>query len=641
MLRLLSRSIQTKPAVLQPTHWFSTTPTALKESRNDRKAQSNLADLRKRREKFAYLKQGTQRRRLDNKSASGRSGGGQSQQFESRMRRARDQKTKYEGARDFAIKHSETPEQRSMAEARILRQRAKQLKSRGTPGLGFTPARFKLMHIENEFGTDLNAISGGTRSLTIKELEEVVESARFDSLGLRKEVAAAATLMLTEQFSARNPQIKEDPEIKPSDIQALGIPEILGKTRIKGKQTAGVGPNVFLAAETGSGKTLAYALPLVSQLKQEEIESKNVASLRRERRPRALVVVPSRELVKQVAATFKRLSHTAKVRAVGLHQGMTRRRIRDMVEQGPIDILISTPGAVLRYMQRDAVFSPASVQRLVVDEADSMMDTHSFGEQMTRVLDLVRNANSTQDRTEQAVFVSATLPKQIREQIIRRYPDVVHVTTPSLHRAPQKLTQSFIDVSREFQGHRLNALWYVLRTAAADKHLIIFCNNKKHANLVHRQMYSRGIPALLLLGTRADRRSDKDKARVLRRDEKENEEGENGGDGVKVSRKPGNDADAWDKATWFVEQPEKEVEQPAVEEEDEVAEPISGADINDLQAPVPHYDREEVLQAFYSSDPIPDHLLPKVAVDPENAALADKNGANRKIMVCTDLASRG
>ncbi|KAJ1935076.1 hypothetical protein EC988_008601, partial [Linderina pennispora] len=280
-------------------------------------------------------------------------------------------------------------------------------------------------------------------------------------------------------------------EIRPTDIQALGIPEILGRTHIKGKHSHA--PSVFLAAETGSGKTLAYALPVISQLKQAE-----EAAQRRLARPRALVVVPSRELVVQVVGTFKRLAHTAKVRALGIHLGVTRRRIRDLAAQGPIDVLVTTPGAALRYMQRDPLLSPADVRHLVVDEADSLMDPRSFGEQMTRVLQLVHGANQTQKTQEQAVFVSATLPKLIREQIIRRYPDVVHVTTPSLHRAPQKLSQSFIDVSREFQGHRLNALWYVLRTAAADKHLIVFCNNKKHANLVHRQMYARGIPALLL-----------------------------------------------------------------------------------------------------------------------------------------------
>jgi superfamily II DNA/RNA helicase len=65
----------------------------------------------------------------------------------------------------------------------------------------------------------------------------------------------------------------------------LAIPEIVG------------GKNVLCAAETGSGKTVAYLAPIISGLRQEEAD---VGLLRLARRPRALVLVPSRELVAQV-----------------------------------------------------------------------------------------------------------------------------------------------------------------------------------------------------------------------------------------------------------------------------------------------------------------------------------------------------
>ncbi|KAJ2737876.1 hypothetical protein GGI20_006365, partial [Coemansia sp. BCRC 34301] len=313
---------------------------------------------------------------------------------------------------------------------------------------------------------------------------------------------------------------------------------------------------------TGSGKTLAYALPIISQLKQEEEDSaRSMSKLRRERRPRALILVPSRELVKQVTATLKKIGHQAKIRTVGLHLGVARRHLRELVEQGPIDVLVSTPGAILRYMGRDPLLSPASIRRMVVDEADSMMDSHSFGDQMDSVLDMVRRANSTQGRREQAIFVSATLPKMIREQIIHRYPDVTHVTTPSLHRAPLKLSQTFIDVSKEYQGHRLNALWFVLRTAATDKHLIIFCNNKTHANLVYRQLYKRGVPSLLLVGgsrppKKAVAKESQRRASLAAasREQLDEEEEERRRLIARNSRRPPRGANAWERATWFAGQ---------------------------------------------------------------------------------------
>ncbi|KAJ2808184.1 hypothetical protein H4R21_000175 [Coemansia helicoidea] len=597
--------------------------------------------------------------RVDALKGTGRSGGGRTQLLEARVRRARDQKEKFASAREFALRGSGSREEQSLAEARIQLQRSRQLKARGTPGIGFTPARFRLMPIDNESGTDLTALScespAGRKTMTARELRDQVELAMFDSLGLRADVVAAATELLEAQAQARAGS-GEAAGVRPTVIQALGIPEILGRTRVGAARHAGqsVGPNVFLAAETGSGKTLAYALPIVSQLKQEEeqLRGQAAAGLRRERRPRVVVVVPSRELVAQVTATFKSIGHRAKIRTVGVHLGLSRRGLREKAEQGPIDVLVATPGAVVRYMLKDRLLSPADVRRLVVDEADSMLDSFSFGDQITAVLDMAKRSSETQRRPLQAVFVSATLPKLIREQIIRRCPDVVHVTTPLLHRAPPRLAQTFVDVSKDFQGHKLNALWAVMRTAAADKHVIIFCNNKANANMVFRQLYRRGIPSLLLTG---GDQPPKDTAPAP-----------SGGKPSVAAATPAVGAEAaapsndpWESATWFpgqdeaaevseesevLEEPEaREEHEPADEAEDAAGEaPADRATrFNDLQAPIPRFNRGEVLRAFLGSDPVPRHLLPPVApanAGGDGAAQAD---GGRKILVCTDLASRG
>ncbi|KAJ1727148.1 hypothetical protein LPJ61_004730 [Coemansia biformis] len=625
-----------------------------------------------RKEQLARLQNSRHKMRVDSLKGKGRSGGGKTQLLESRVRRARDQKEKFAAAREFATRGSATKEEQSMAEARILLQRSRQLKSRDAPGMGFTPARFRLMPIDNESGTDLTALScesaAGRKSMTARELKEQVDQSAFDTLGLHADVAAAAIELLEAQ--AQNRQIK-DGSVRPTIIQALGIPEILGHTRIGEKRWAAAGasagPNVFLAAETGSGKTLAYALPIVSQLKQEEEEErrrgggKQAAALRRERRPRVLVVVPSRELVTQVTATFKSIGHKAKLRTVGVHLGLSRRGLREKAEQGPIDVMVATPGAVLRYMVKDPLFTPADVRRLVVDEADSMMDSFSFGDQISSVLDMVRKSNSTQGRAEQTVFVSATLPKLIREQIIRRCPDVIHVTTPLLHRAPPRLSQTFIDVSKDFQGQKLNALWSVLRTAAADKHVIIFCNSKTHANLVFRQLYRRGIPSLLLTGADSAKEAAAGRDQDAAADNDKEEEQEAATAAAARGRPPSDDP--WEQATWFPgqdevwaghddeheheheQETESEYEDPGerpseAAEEAGDEEPAHGTRAGDLQAPIPRFDRGEVLRAFLNSEPIPPHLLPAVAPAEADAGVVQACGT-RKLLVCTDLASRG
>ncbi|KAJ2343021.1 hypothetical protein GGF43_005796, partial [Coemansia sp. RSA 2618] len=368
-----------------------------------------------RRDQITGMKKGRHLKRVDSLQNKGRSGGGQTQLLEARMRRAQGQKDKFQSARDFVQRSTLSPGDQKLAEARILRQRSRQLKQRGTPGLGFTPARFRLLPIENETGTDLTALSSGQgthrRAMTVRELKEQVDASTFDNIGLHPAVAAAAARVLEAQIRVRR-QLKPDDavDVRLTEIQALGIPEILGRTRLgKGgtQQTTagdGVGPSVFLAAETGSGKTFAYALPLISMLKAEEeaAGARGMARLRRERRPRALVLVPSRELVAQVTAAFKSIAHGAKVRTVGVHLGLARRDLRIKAEQGPIDVMVATPSAALQYMVRDPLFTPGEVRRVVVDEADSMMDEYSFGDQIKQVLDMVRKANATQGRREQA-----------------------------------------------------------------------------------------------------------------------------------------------------------------------------------------------------------------------------------------------
>ncbi|KAJ1646570.1 hypothetical protein LPJ64_001960 [Coemansia asiatica] len=639
MLSALLRGLTKHPVPSAISPGLHTSSVASAGIPRSAKREEQIREQQSKREKWQHLKASTHRMRLSS-IRGGRSGGGQSQQMEARLRRSRDQRAKFDGARDFVNRTTVTQKERALAEARILRQRSRQLKKRGAPGMGFTPARFRLMPVENESGSDLGALVGAG------DVAEAVAKASFDNLGLSADVAGAARRLLVA--AQRTGSLRSEDELRPTEIQALGIPEILGCSRL-GKQKrisglkAGLGPNVFLAAETGGGKTLAYALPLMTQLKQEELDAAKeqgaLDKLRRERRPRALVVVPSRELVKQVTATFKQLGHSVKLRTVGMHLGVARRILRESIDNGPIDILVSTPGAVLRYMQRDAILSPSNIRRLVVDEADSMMDSHSFGDQSTKVLDLVHRANATQGLREQAVFVSATLPKLIRETIIQRYPDVVHVTTQQLHRAPQKLAQTFIDVSRDYQGHRLNALWFVLRTAANDRHLLIFCNTKDHANVVYRQLFRRGVPALLLVGS--DNKTTRDRIESVKQDAANRQ--------PVTRRRPPKDADAWEKAVWTIDEPHQTEatpsEQEAEPEPEPESEPINGVDIADLNAPIPRYDRDEVLRAFYSDEPIPAHLLPSLASkEPVEKPLLDpmvQQRFQRKIMVCTDLASRG
>jgi superfamily II DNA/RNA helicase len=91
--------------------------------------------------------------------------------------------------------------------------------------------------------------------------------------------------------------------------------------------------DVLVASHTGSGKTLAYLIPVVQELKRQEVEEGYVG---RPRRPRAVVLSPTRELTEQIGAVTKQLSHHMKIRSAVLSASGIMHPIRDAVLFGDL-----------------------------------------------------------------------------------------------------------------------------------------------------------------------------------------------------------------------------------------------------------------------------------------------------------------
>lgn len=151
--------------------------------------------------------------------------------------------------------------------------------------------------------------------------------------------------------------LTENKLIRPTEIQAMAIPMLMG------------GQSVVGISETGSGKTLAYALPLLHILKDLEHQDKAVNN---PSAPRAIVVVPTRELGDQVSKDFKKLTHETRVRIRPALGGMEFEQIRRNVG-GVFEILIATPGRLIQLLDRELI-DLSDVRLLVFDEADQMLD---------------------------------------------------------------------------------------------------------------------------------------------------------------------------------------------------------------------------------------------------------------------------
>ncbi len=151
--------------------------------------------------------------------------------------------------------------------------------------------------------------------------------------------------------------LREKKFFKPTEIQSQAIPLLMS------------GQSVVGVSETGSGKTMTYALPLLHAMKSLELEGSPVSE---DSRPRAVVMVPTRELGEQVAKVFKTFTHDTRLRVRTVLGGTTFEQARRNVA-GPFEILLATPGRMVQLMDRN-LLDLSDVRTLIFDEADQMLD---------------------------------------------------------------------------------------------------------------------------------------------------------------------------------------------------------------------------------------------------------------------------
>lgn len=253
----------------------------------------------------------------------------------------------------------------------------------------------------------------------------------------------------------------------PTPIQAATLPDSL-----KGRDVLGRG-------RTGSGKTYAFGLPLVARLVSEG-ERRRPAP----KRPRALVLAPTRELASQIAATVAPLAKAVGLRTTtvfgGVGQGPQVNALRDGV-----DILIACPGR-LEDLIGQGHCSLADVRVTVLDEADHMADL-GFLPAVRRLLDQTPKGG-------QRMLFSATLDNAI-DVLVKRF-----LVDPAVHQADSaqspvtKMDHHVLHVERE---QRLPVL---LDLVSAPGRTVVFTRTKHGAKALARQLNKNGVPAVDLHG---------------------------------------------------------------------------------------------------------------------------------------------
>lgn len=256
--------------------------------------------------------------------------------------------------------------------------------------------------------------------------------------------------------------------INPTPIQEMVLPKIME------------GCDIQASAQTGTGKTAAFLLPVLNRL----IQPSPVRSIG----PRALILVPTRELAMQVAkesiAFSKYLSRT---KTVCVYGGMPY-PIQNRELSRPYEILVATPGRLIDHLSRGRIdFSRLEV--LVLDEADRMLDMG--------FIDPVEQIAAATPKDRQTLLFSATLKGPVMTLSRRLLNNPIEVAAAQVHEKHENIEQKLHYVDNIGHKHRL--LDHLLSDPTLNQ-AIIFTSTKINADQLADTLYNQGHNAAALHG---------------------------------------------------------------------------------------------------------------------------------------------
>jgi ATP-dependent RNA helicase RhlE len=243
--------------------------------------------------------------------------------------------------------------------------------------------------------------------------------------------------------------------VNPTPIQQKAIPEVLA------------GRDLLGCAQTGTGKTAAFALPMI-----ERLMASNTA--RDARRPRALVLSPTRELSAQIADSFATYGRGTPLKYAVIFGGVGQGPQISMLSRG-LDVLVATPGRLLDLMNQGAAFLD-KVEILVLDEADRMLDM-GFLPDVKRILQKL-------PKQRQTLFFSATMPSDIERLSREILVNPVRVDVAPVSSTAERIEQSVYMVEA---SEKRRVLEKVLRDPAMER-AIVFTRTKHGANRLVKEL---------------------------------------------------------------------------------------------------------------------------------------------------------
>jgi ATP-dependent RNA helicase RhlE len=221
------------------------------------------------------------------------------------------------------------------------------------------------------------------------------------------------------------------------------------------------GRDIMGIAQTGTGKTLAYLLPVLQMWKYNRTGN-----------PTVLVLVPTRELVVQVTEVLEKLAENTTARVIGIYGGKNINTQKLLFNDG-CDILVGTPGRVMD-LAIDNAISLKEVQKLVVDEFDEMLSL-GFRPQLTHIFEMMK-------AKRQNILFSATMTDAVDAMLEEYFANPVEISLAKSGTPLEKIEQTAYRVTNF--NTKVNLLKHLLETQPDMSKVLIFTNNKKHADLL-------------------------------------------------------------------------------------------------------------------------------------------------------------
>ena len=257
----------------------------------------------------------------------------------------------------------------------------------------------------------------------------------------------------------------------PTEIQKFAVPMIMS------------GQSVVGVSETGSGKTLTYALPVLNLLKTLEDQGQPVTE---PGKPRAIIMVPTRDLGEQVSKVFKTYTHDTRLRVRPALGGMEFEHVRRNVGTA-FEILLATPGRLIQLLDKN-LLDLTDVKILIFDEADQMLD-QGF------LTDSNRIVSECNPDIQMALF-SATVSKNVQELMSTLFENAEVIRSSGSGKVVKTLsTQNEIVID----GMRWPYFEKILKKKVAGGTLI-FTNTRDQCDKLAKEMTDKGYKVLIYRG---------------------------------------------------------------------------------------------------------------------------------------------